>query len=107
MGLRHIFGSNEAPWATHYEGWSKERLAEVFSLFGFAIESTEKTAYLATRNITVIGVKDEPTPDKAGLTERARQYLSGFTVDDSEFETKLLGIWLDDFNKQLKDTIAR
>jgi predicted SAM-dependent methyltransferase len=64
VGLRHIFGSNEAPWATHYEGWSEKRLVEVFELFGFAIDSTEKTAYLATRNITVIGSKVEPIPQR-------------------------------------------
>lgn len=107
VALRHIFGSNEAPWATHYEGWSKERLIEVFSIFGFAIENTEKTAYLATRNITIIGIKDEATPDKAELMERAKMYLSGFMVDESDFEVKLRGIWLDAFEKQLEQTIAR
>jgi hypothetical protein len=107
VGLRHIFGSNEAPWATHYEGWSKERLIEIFSIFGFAIESTEKTAYLATRNITIIGVKDEAAPSKDELVERASMYLSGFMVDDSDFETKLLNIWLDQFKAQLAKTIAQ
>jgi hypothetical protein len=107
VALRHIFGSNEAPWATHYEGWSKERLIEVFSIFGFAIESTEKTAYLATRNITIIGVKDEAAPSKEEMVERAKMYLTGFTLDESEFETRLLGIWLDQFKEQLKQTIAK
>jgi len=107
VGLRHIFGSNEAPWATHYEGWSQKRLVEVFTLFGFAIEKTEKTSYLATRNITVIGVKNKRTPPKKELTEYAKTYLRGFMVDDSEFETKLLHIWLDQFSAQLTRTIAR
>lgn len=104
VGLRHIFGSNEAPWATHYEGWSEKRLAEVFTLFGFAIEKTEKTAYLATRNITVIGTKNKRTPPKKELTQIAKTYLQGFTVDDSE--TQLLQVWLDQFSAQLVKTHA-
>lgn len=107
VGLRHIFGSNEAPWATHYEGWSKKRLVEVFSIFGFTIEDTQETSYLATRNITVIGSKNKPTPSKQELVENAKTYLSGFMVDQSDFETKLLNIWLDQFKDQLTKTIAR
>lgn len=107
VGLRHIFGSNEAPWAVHYDGWSEKRLIEVFSRFGFSIEMTQKTSYLATRNITIIGVKDKHTPAKKELGEIAKNYLRSFTVDDSGFETKLLGIWLDHFNAQLGKTIAK
>jgi predicted SAM-dependent methyltransferase len=53
VALRHIFGSNEAPWATHYEGWSAARLTEVFELFGFKNIEIEKTSYMATRNVII------------------------------------------------------
>ena len=107
VGLRHIFGSNEAPWATHYEGWSQKRLEEVFGLFGFAVESTEHTSYLATHNVTVIGSKSEKALSEKELAKRAKSYLQNFTVDQSEFENRLLSIWLDEFKQQLGKSIAR
>lgn len=106
VGLRHIFGSNEAPWATHYEGWSKKRLIEVFELFGLEVIKTEETAYLATRNITIIGKKSGKSPTQKEFAKRARAYLKNFTVDESEFETRLLDIWMRDFEEQLTKTFA-
>ncbi|MDB5183177.1 MAG: hypothetical protein JWO47_961 [Candidatus Saccharibacteria bacterium] len=108
VALRHIFGSNEAPWATHYEGWSAERLREAMKLFGFKNIKIEQTAYLATRNVIV-------TANKAGLTEistqKAREltkkYLRNFTLNESKFETSLLEIWLDEYDAQYKLTASK
>lgn len=107
VGLRHIFGSNEAPWATHYEGWSKKRLSEAFAAMGFVTISSKKNSYLATHNITVIAKKSESTFTKKEYAQRARTYLSGFMVDDSDFETRLLEIWMKQFDKQLDKGLAK
>jgi predicted SAM-dependent methyltransferase len=107
VGLRHIFGSNEAPWATHYEGWSKKRLAEAYESFGFTVSEARKSSYLATHNITMIGTKTKRTPAKTTFVKAARNYLYNFTVNDSEFEARLLEIWLDEFKRQLDNTFAR
>lgn len=106
VGLRHIFGSNEAPWATHYEGWSKKRLVEAFELFGLDVLETKESAYLATRNITIIGEKSGKSLSRKEFAKRARSYLRGFTVDDSDFETRLLDIWMGFFEEQLDKTFA-
>ncbi len=108
VALRHIFGSNEAPWATHYEGWSAGRLQAALNLFGFSVISSEKTAYLATRNITVIAKKKgfkELTSKKA--RQLASEYLKNFTLDESAFETSLLNIWLDEFDEQFKKNASK
>ncbi len=107
VALRHIFGSNEAPWATHYEGWTEHAFREVCKLLGFKKVKVEKTVYLATRNITVQAVKGFGEIDAEKARTLATKYLNGFTVNDSEFETSLLNIWLSEFDQQLKRTIAK
>lgn len=107
IAIRHIFGSNEAPWAVHYDGWSKNRLTELFGVFGFTVDEMLQTAYLATRNVTAIGHKSKITPTKRRLVEMARAYLSEFNVDRSETETRMLDIWVGIFTKQLDDTYAK
>lgn len=107
VAIRHIFGSNEAAWAVHYDGWNEWRFRELFEVFGFKTESVLRNEYLATRNIEVIARKNQKTPSKDKLIDTAREYLHQFTVNDSEFETRLLEIWLKDFKTQLRKTIAR
>jgi predicted SAM-dependent methyltransferase len=39
LGLqRHLFGSQEAKWAIHYDGWFEEKYRVVFEALGFDIE---------------------------------------------------------------------
>ena len=107
VALRHIFGSNEAGWATHYEGWSKERLTEVMELFGFKGIKIEQTEYLATRNVIITAKKGLREIDAKKARELARKYLRNFTLNESEFETHLLEIWLKEFDQQYKQTAAK
>lgn len=107
VAIRHIFGSNEAPWAVHYDGWSDSRLRELFEVFGFKTDSTEHTAYRATRNITIIGYKKAKTYSKQEAVKHARDYLSKFNVDDSDTEQRLLDIWVKDFTVQLNKSFAK
>lgn len=106
VALRHIFGSNEAPWATHYEGWSKERLIEVVELLGFGNVEVEQTSYLATRNVIIQAKKKSRTLSTKKVEKKVREYLRNFTVNDSEFETHLLDIWMGEFSDQLNKTWA-
>ncbi|MEX2006652.1 MAG: class I SAM-dependent methyltransferase [Candidatus Saccharimonadales bacterium] len=106
LAMRHIFGSNEAPWAVHYDGWNEERFKELFDTFGFKTEKVERNSYMATRNIEVFAKKNKKTPSSDKIREKARDYLRPFTVNDSEFETRLLEIWLNDFTGQLKKTFV-
>jgi hypothetical protein len=91
----------------HYDGWSDSRLRELFKVFGFKTDNTEQTAYLATRNITIIGHKAGKNYTKQQAIERARDYLSKFNVDDSDTENRLLDIWVKNFSRQLNKTFAK
>jgi hypothetical protein len=106
IATRHIFGSNEADWAVHYDGWSKKRFTELMGLCGFEVIELKQTAYLATRNITVIARKNNKTFTKAEWSKVAKNYLSAFTLDGSTSEANVLNAWLKDFNIQLDKTFA-
>jgi len=108
VALRHIFGSNEADWATHYEGWNAARLRKVYELAGFEVVREIKSSYKATRNIALIGRKTSTTATPKQLHEKAETYLANFLVArDDPMEKHLLSVWLDMFDSQLSKTIAK
>jgi hypothetical protein len=52
--LRHVFGSHEAYWAIHKDGWYDEKFSTVLGALGFCDVRIEKSAWKATHNITVM-----------------------------------------------------
>lgn len=102
IALRHIFGSNEAQWAVHYDGWTKNRLEEMAKLFAYKNIKIKQTSYLATRNITLIAKKGIKTHNRQKIMGIARSYLSDYILDESPSEVKLLDIWLKEFDKQFR-----
>lgn len=106
VAIRHIFGSNEASWATHYDGWSESRLCELVDAFGFEIGEIRRNEYLATRNVEVIAERRGRRVTKESALQAAREHLRLFTLDESDFERNLLDIWLAQFQAQLERTFA-
>lgn len=107
VAIRHIFGSNEAAWAVHYDAWSKQRFEELCKLFGFKVEKIDQTSYMATRNIALVAKKNKKTQSKEDLLKNAKKYLDDFTVNDSPDEKELLEVWFKDFKSQLNKTFAK
>jgi predicted SAM-dependent methyltransferase len=105
VALRHIFGSQEASWAVHYEGYSEKLLIKVFNEFGFKVRVVNKTEYKRTFNIEVIGEKDKSLDMKAARLA-ASNYLKFYLVDDSPSESQMHGVWLSNFEKQLERSFA-
>lgn len=104
IGLRHIFGSNEADWAVHYEGWSLLRLTKLLKSFGFSIVETKRNSWRGTYNIEVIAKKTKSL-NQSELEKRAETYLSEFILDDSELP--LLEVWMDQYRRQTSQTWAK
>ncbi len=115
--LRHIFGSQEAHWANHYDGWSARQYRQVLTALGFTITAIERRSNsLSTRyntrlfnwlgllipnalyrrfgmnklpNITVIARKTSQTVhEPTALRKLLSQYLVGTEGDE------LLAVWL-------------
>ena len=105
VGLRHIFGSQEAHWAVHYEGYTKNSLGEMLGRFGFKISSIKQERYKDTYNLIVIAKKAKALSTaeaEIAATDHLRQYM----VDDSASEQVLLAVWLAEFSAQLAKTRA-
>ena len=100
VALRHIFGSQEAAWAVHFEGYSVARLTKLFTGFGFRVLEVKKTAYKRTFNVEVIGSKERNITYQQALVA-AREYLSDYMVDHSETEKNILDVQCANFEAQL------
>lgn len=94
--LRHLFGSQEAPWALHKDGWSESRFEHVLSTLGFESIRAERTysdegKLLANVVSTATKSDREVTRDEqvAAAIDVLRLGMNG----QNETEERLLGIW--------------
>jgi hypothetical protein len=114
---RHIFGSQEAAWANHYDGWGARKYRDVLTVLGFTdITISKRSNSISTRfnspifnwvgllvpnavyrrlrgnklpNITVIAKKGEGSVnEEAALRQLLSQYLVGTEGEE------LLAAWL-------------
>jgi len=95
VGLRHIFGSQEAHWAVHFEGYSKTLLSKMLERFGYEVKEVKKNAWKGTYNIEVIAAKGSGNLSKEAMEKRAEEHLHQYMVDEGESEQRLLQTWLD------------
>lgn len=101
VGARHLFGSNEAAWATHYEGWSRTRLSAVLTGLDFQVVSVKRNAWKLTHNIEVVARRSSADLSPAIAEARIRTFLSLFLVDESPMERSMLDVWISDYRDQL------
>ncbi len=102
VGIRHLFGSNEATWAVHYEGWTEKTFVKAASATGFQISEIRKNRHLGTFNKEYFARKVADLPTGPALDQRIADYLRLFTLDDTSGELKLLEVWMKDFGAQLE-----
>jgi hypothetical protein len=105
IALRHIFGSQEAHWAVHFEGYSKKMFKKLLPLFGFEIINFSFNNWKGTYNI-VVKAKKINLITKVNSAKMAKDYLSTFLVSDTESEIILLEKWMDDFNEQISKSYS-
>jgi len=105
VALRHIFGSQEAHWALHFEGYTPASLSAFIELYGFRTKEILKNNHLGTYNVEVIAekVRDLTKAECDKLTEtRLRDYM----VADVDSERILLKTWMDDYRAQVEKTFS-
>ena len=81
IALRHIFGSQEAPWANHYEGWSEERLKTMLTNFGFKPKDIVKNSWRGTYNIEIIATKVDKVMKKKDFEDVAESVLANYLLE--------------------------
>ncbi len=106
VGIRHLFGSHEASWAVHCEGWTAPDLEAAFRVAGVEPERTARTRWKDTYNLTVIGKRTWEAATLETATARARELLADYLVDETPGEMRLLEVWLQAFRAQLARTWA-
>jgi predicted SAM-dependent methyltransferase len=96
--MRHIFGSHEAYWATHYDGWSKEKYEHILPKLGFTITNIKQEQYMVLKNITIQAKKmNSLTPEL--LRRACHEILAESLVDKSPSEWNMHSIWCSEFDR--------
>ena len=57
--VRHLFGSHEAGWAAHWDGWYKDRFRHTLTALGFRDLRFVKSRWGATRNIETLATRGD------------------------------------------------
>lgn len=98
--MRHVFGSHEARWAIHCDGWYREKYERILTQLGYEIVSIQHTGWLMIRNIIVTARKVNSIAPEI-LASRAKNILRQSLVAPCE-ETSMQPIWERDFDKEFK-----
>lgn len=98
VSMRHLFGSHEASWAYHLEGWNEERFRRTLDRFGYGPIEVEHSSYKAIYNVTVRAICRH-VPSITEQRDAAEELLSESLVDRSESEVALLRYWLTTFDR--------
>ena len=107
VALRHMFGSHEARWAIHCEGWTIDRLTKILKTLGFAIIKCKKNSWKGTYNFEIIGKKNDTRFSNIDIENNVKGFLSDYLVDLSQSELKLLDVWIKAYKNQLHNCLAR
>lgn len=105
VGLRHIFGSQEAHWAVHYEGYTRDTLCAFLERFGLEPADVKQERWKDTYNLIVIARKARDLSSEEREVA-GRDHLRQYLVDDSASERDLLEIWMEAYRNQLARTLA-
>jgi predicted SAM-dependent methyltransferase len=91
--VRHMFGSHEAAWAVHWDGWYPQRYRRVLGALGYGSLKFDRQRWRDTYNVTVDARREGGRRDREAQLAAADEILRESLVDDSETELRLLAEW--------------
>ena len=101
--IRHLYGSHEASWAVHCEGYTSNSLKLFLNNYGFKVFKIRRNSWKGTYNFEIIARKKTLGLDMKNLESITKDYLKLFLVDQSEQE--LFHIWMNIYKKQIKKSL--
>ena len=104
---RHLFGSHEADWAVHYEGYTPSMLKKMVETFCFSVKELKRNSWMGTFNFELLAKKESKDISKADFENIASGYLKNYLLDDSASENRLLEVWMKKYKKQLEVSWAQ
>lgn len=102
--LRHIFGSQEGIWATHFHGYSIWDLKKLLNLCGYKLIKINKSYWKGLYNIDIIAVKSKELKPEKDFLNCANTYFDKYIVDESASEREIKKIWMINFKDQCKNS---
>jgi predicted SAM-dependent methyltransferase len=106
VALRHIFGSQEAVWAIHQEGWSPSRLKDLLNTLGFSNVKVIKNVWHGTYNFEIMAQKQTTNWSLTDFEQSAKQFLANYCVDEILTEQKMLETWFSLYRAQIEKSWA-
>jgi hypothetical protein len=100
LGIRHLFGSHEANWAVHCEGYSPQSLKYILEQYGYSIMEIRENEWRGTYNFEIISCKKTESKKKNEYLEITYSILSKYLLDSTEY--RLLEIWLEMYKMQVE-----
>jgi hypothetical protein len=99
--LRHLFGSQEAPWATHRDGWSERRFIHVLRALGFedvsaASGASDEEGLL--KNVVIQARTADPSASRDERVHAAHELMKLSMNGWNETELALLARWTAQFD---------
>ena len=92
--LRHIFGSHEADWAVHWDGWDRPRYRHTLGALGFEELRFRAASWRGIHSLEVIALASDTLPPREKLEEAAERLLRDSLVDESASELRQLENWM-------------
>lgn len=104
--MRHLFGSHEASWAYHADGWYDEKFRITLSQLGFIDIKIEKIKWEKLRNIDVTAVKSNDFFDYTKYSTAVKSLLTMSTIKHNEkhvdtipeSEKAMITVWMETWN---------
>jgi predicted SAM-dependent methyltransferase len=99
IAMRHIFGSHEASWAVHWDGWYEEKFEHVLKALGFDEIKFEKIKSRKIPSLVVYATKKRDV-SREELVKAAKLLLKESLVNETEEE--MYAVWSDLFDQSFK-----
>jgi len=104
LAIRHLFGSHEASWAVHCEGYSPQTLQYILEQYGYRVTEIRENEWRGTYNFEIIACKKAESTTKDEYLEITRGMLSNYLLDSTEHA--LLTVWLEIYKDQVERSWA-
>lgn len=98
--MRHMFGSHEAAWAVHWDGWYRAKFEGVLGALGYEDMSFSRSRWRGIYNITVQARRPAQDVPRAQLERRAEEILRLSLVDDTTSERATLAVWAEELRRR-------
>ena len=108
--VRHLFGSHEAAWAAHWDGWFARRFSKTFKRIGYRRLRFKRTRWAMLRNIEAHAMRDDHRFSIEDYRQEVERILSDSLVKHrswrnllplrtGESERDMLRIWMTEWER--------